>query len=212
MYNPDINHNWNEFDWEREIRRDELRISRYFQALSHCLDLPGEDEIIYRGLMNQPELIPHNASFLPKANNIYLEQEEDAMENEEISLAELLHKNGGELLRRIDRIAREWNIVFATEVRNTYMEDAIALTCQFGKLLGRVANFVEVDENHDPGLKISLAKRILADINALFAGLAKMLSRQKTLQNSLLKLNGDLQQLRESTIDILSELRQKINQ
>ena len=38
--------NRSEFDWEREIRRDERRISKYYRELMYCLDLPGEEEII----------------------------------------------------------------------------------------------------------------------------------------------------------------------
>ena len=37
--------NWNEFQWENEIRRDERRISCYFRELPACLDLPGEEEM-----------------------------------------------------------------------------------------------------------------------------------------------------------------------
>jgi len=38
---------WDEFRWERELRRDERRISGYFRQLANCLDLPDEEELIY---------------------------------------------------------------------------------------------------------------------------------------------------------------------
>ena len=50
--------NRSEFDWEREIRRDERRISKYYRELMYCLDLPGEEEMIYDQLAAHPGLVP----------------------------------------------------------------------------------------------------------------------------------------------------------
>ena len=49
---------WDEFTWAREIRKDELRISGYFRALPERLDLPDEDDLIFKELMSQSELVP----------------------------------------------------------------------------------------------------------------------------------------------------------
>ena len=51
---------WNEFQWEEEIRRDERRICGYFHELPSCLDLPGEEEMIYEKLFSQVDLMPVN--------------------------------------------------------------------------------------------------------------------------------------------------------
>lgn len=50
--------NWNEYRWEQEIRRDERRISCYYRELPACLDLPGEEDMIFSSLLSQPDLVP----------------------------------------------------------------------------------------------------------------------------------------------------------
>ena len=37
---------WNEFDWEKELRKDDERIHTYFRELPSYIDLPNEDELI----------------------------------------------------------------------------------------------------------------------------------------------------------------------
>ena len=54
--------NWNEFQWENEIRRDERRISCYFRELPACLDLPGEEAMIFDSLASRPDLVPTGSS------------------------------------------------------------------------------------------------------------------------------------------------------
>lgn len=39
---------WSEFDWEREIRKDDARVSAYITELPKYIDLPGEDSILMR--------------------------------------------------------------------------------------------------------------------------------------------------------------------
>ena len=51
---------WNEFQWEEEIRRDERRICGYFHELPSCLDLPGEEEMIYEKLFSQVDICEEN--------------------------------------------------------------------------------------------------------------------------------------------------------
>ena len=37
---------WNEFDWERELKKDDARISTYMSELPRYIDLPSEDAVI----------------------------------------------------------------------------------------------------------------------------------------------------------------------
>ena len=53
---------WNEYDWEREIRRDERRIGCYFDLLPNCIDLPNEEDNIYSRIMSRSDLIPKGVS------------------------------------------------------------------------------------------------------------------------------------------------------
>ena len=102
--------NWDEFEWEKEIRKDELRIARYFKTLPGCLDLPGEDDMIFRRLMEQPELVPsgvrdpHRISMFDFENN----DDEDFTDD-----SRSRRRNAFEGLRRLENLAAEWNLLVA---------------------------------------------------------------------------------------------------
>lgn len=205
MFNPASRQNWNEFQWEKEIRKDELRINRYFQALRVCLDLPGEEEMIFKRLMSQQDLVPTGVEWSQQSLSEFYAQHDD--EDEENPPDDFCHRAGYDLLRQLDRQAREWNVVFAAGLRGSFLREGLALTCRFGKLLSRFSNFIEIDDPEMRALKISLGKRVLADLNDIFGSLNMMMRRQKALQGPLMTIADNLQHVREATVDLLEELR-----
>ena len=50
---------WDEFDWERELRKDDGRIHTYLAELPSFIDLPGEEDLIYKRIQRHEELVPH---------------------------------------------------------------------------------------------------------------------------------------------------------
>lgn len=72
---------WNEFQWEKEIRRDERRISCYFRELPGCLDLPGEEEMIFSTLLSSPDLVPTGGN--PDSLRFWQRPDEDDEEYED---------------------------------------------------------------------------------------------------------------------------------
>ena len=87
--------NWNEFQWEHEIRRDERRISCYYRELPACLDLPGEEEMIFSSLLSRPDLVPitdamgYPLKYLLKTGTMVLFYEQSPAELYECSPREL---------------------------------------------------------------------------------------------------------------------------
>ena len=159
----------NEYEWEREIRCVELRISRYFQALPRYLDLPGEDEIIYSKLAAQAELAPvHENSYPWQFLKPEADEEEDGISEEEV-VSSLRLNPGFDLFLMLEAAVREWNAFagFNFESREQIHFGLYVAGC-YGKMLSRVYNFVEI--GNDPGahtLKLSLMKRVLAELNIL---------------------------------------------
>lgn len=41
---------WNEFDWEKEIRKDDASVAAYIAELPKYIDLPGEDSILIKSI------------------------------------------------------------------------------------------------------------------------------------------------------------------
>ena len=197
--------NWDEFEWEKEIRKDELRIARYFKTLPGCLDLPGEDDMIFRRLMEQPELVPsgvrdpHRISIFDFENN----------DDEDFSDDGRSRRRGGfEGLRRLENLASEWNLLVASMLDERFFPRALAVTCAFGKLLSRVLNFSDVEESSDTRtLRISLAKRILADINELSLRLEQFKALEALPAHLFARFFEQLTFFRENALDMLQQLR-----
>ena len=201
--------NWDEYAWSREIRKDELRIAGYFRALKTCLDLPGEDEMIFKNLMNQPEMVPTGVSDPHRMLKSELEQFEDNAEWEEDRRENRRH-NPFEASRRVENLAREWNLLAASSNTDEAFAAGLCVSCSLGKLLSRIYNFEETDDTEDClSLRIGLLKRMLADLNEA----VEVLSRSRSAVNITPEQFDDFLKtiafVRESIIDKLNLLRNK---
>lgn len=199
--------NWDEFEWEKEIRKDELRIARYFKTLPGCLDLPGEDDMIFRRLMEQPELVPsgvrdpHRISMFDFENN----DDEDFTDD-----SRSRRRNAFEGLRRLENLAAEWNLLVASSLDERFFPQALAITCAFGKLLSRILNFSDVEDASDTRtLRISLVKRILADINELCLRLEEFKTLDALPTHVFPRFFEQMTFFREAALDVLHQLRSR---
>ncbi|MBO5924334.1 MAG: hypothetical protein J6Q81_07455 [Lentisphaeria bacterium] len=156
--------NWDEYTWAKEIRKDELRIAGYFSALKTCLDLPGEEDMIFKRLMSQPELVPTGVTDPLRTLKADMEMlDEDSEENDSLSNR---RRNTFEPARRVEKIVVEWNLLAAAHLPVKFNKNVLAVTCAFGKLLSRIYNFMETEDSSVTlPLRVSLLKHILSDLN-----------------------------------------------
>ncbi len=194
-------HHWNEFRWEREIRRDERRISCYYRELPACLDLPGEEEMIFNSLYSQPDLVPASGGA-----DTLRQWPPPFDDDEEEEFIEDARRPGSEIVTSIDRLAAEWNIVIASILRADLLLPGLGVACAYAKLLARAVDFVETDPE-TPGLKITLAKRAAADLNELVGALTRIGEAQPSLRPSTKLYTELLAHLREQVLDQLAQLR-----
>ncbi|MDD4816702.1 MAG: hypothetical protein PHI85_01875 [Victivallaceae bacterium] len=187
---------WNEYDWEREIKRDELRIDGYFKTLPRYLDMPGEDEAIYRKLQAQKELAPaHGGNWqLPAPGRWEGDDDEtDAMNEDEIA-ADLRSRSGFELFARAERAVREWN---AVSVLTLPVEQSLHTAALYGKMLSRIYNLLELDgDDGAAGLKKALLRRIVVDAGTIAGNVREQLPDHPAIVN-------DAQMLRELALKYL---------
>lgn len=195
---------WNEFQWEKEIRRDERRISCYFRELPACLDLPGEEEMIFNTLLSSPDLVPSGGN--PDSLR-YWHRSEDEEEEDYEDPEDNRRRPGAEIVDEIDRLATEWNVCCAASLRSTLDLHGLGIVCAFGKLLARAADFVDTDQENARGLKISLGKRALADLNDLVGGLERLRELQHSLKAEIALTVELLGHIRERLIDLVEQLR-----
>ena len=172
--------NRDEFDWEQEIRRDEMRISRYYRELAYCLDLPGEDEIIYEQLSGRcSDPVPTAAGEDPLRQHFFDRDDEDGDEENQ-------PHHQSVLVGRIDRLAASWCVLSASVLdRRFFVPGGLAVACAYAKLLARVSDFADADPVTERALCLSLAKRALADVNELLGAMYELSSWQKQLKAEL---------------------------
>ena len=198
--------NWDENAWCREIRKDELRIAGYFRALIGCLDLPGEDDMIFKRLMSQPELVPTGVTDPYRT----LKSEMDAWKEENDLEEEALENRRAHTMdvsRRVRKLAIEWNLLAAADWGKYSSGKLLEITCAFGKLLSRLYNLEETDiEPETLNLRISLLKYSLADLNALVEAIMEF---QNSSNNNILpeRFVEPLAFVRENLLDRMRELR-----
>lgn len=196
---------WSEYEWEREIKRDEMRINGYFKALPRYLDLPGEDEAIYDKLQAQKELAPvHGGDWQwPPA---WSDGADDGFDDrgeagEEEVIAGLISNTGFDFFQQLEHAVREWNVWSALHLE---VCPALEIAAVYGKILSRVYNFVELGDNPEYGaLKRSLMRRALADFNALFGRLAEV----KKVHPEAGALVAAAQHLRERALKLMFDQR-----
>lgn len=195
---------WNEFQWEEEIRRDERRINCYFRELPACLDLPGEEEMIFSTLLSSPDLVPTGGS--PDSLRFCQHPDEEG-EEEDSSDVPPRRRHGAEIVEEIDRLATEWNVCCASLLRSDLDLYGLGIVCAYGKLLARTADFVDTEQESARGLKISLGKRALMDLNELVGALKHLGTLQHSLMPDLALAVELLGHVRERLIDFVEQLR-----
>ncbi len=181
---------WTEFDWEQELRRDDARISAYFQELPRYIDLPAEDEIIYHSIRNRKQLIPSDGFWPAPAP----QEEEEIPEGEEERKRfgeEWLKRDGAESYLRCGRIARQLCAAFA--VGDTELAGAI---CLLGRIMARLADIISLEEGEMPAMQIALTKRFLADLNKIL-GILDQKPRLDQIRTGIMTLRQEILKLQE---------------
>ena len=204
MSNSDFRHrNWNEFQWEKAIRRDEKRIARYFWELPGCLDLPGEEELIFEQMRTETDLIPVGADFDSMRDWCYADSGDDDDERDENAP----RRPGAEETDRVDRLAAEWNIEVCGAADDALLMPALAVACGYAKFLARLIDFVESDPEKEKPLMRTLGKRSLADLNELLILQDECADCRPELGAFVDDQRERLLQLRERILERLSALK-----
>ena len=161
---------WDEFDWEKELKKDDARISAYMQELPLYIDLPGEDAVIMKHILDKPELVPMDVN-----KNTYLAEmfNPSADEEEETDLSDDWQKrDGAPFFMAAGRLARLWALHFATiQSSPAATESSMKILCYYGKICAQCADLIEMEEEEFPKLKLAIVKRLFADLNALMGEL-----------------------------------------
>ena len=200
-------HNWDEFRWERELRRDERRINLYFAELASCIDLPGEEDIIAGLISENTEPV---ASAAGRGQDVlrswsYLAPRDEEQDYDDDPVPARRPEQA--LINQLDSLAARWNMVWTGILSPEYTPAGLSIACAYGRLLARLADFADADEVCDRGLKITLGKRTLADINELAEALKYAAGYHKDLRGPVIDQLETLARIRDRVVTLLGRMK-----
>jgi hypothetical protein len=199
MFNDDNRDNWSEIQWEMEIRRDERRISRYFRELSNCIDLPGEEELIFNKLASHPDLIPKGVSADEMRFRNRFDDEDEESAEQESSIIQ------GDYVQLVDHLAVSWAIACAAENNEDAYLAGIGVSCCFSKLMSRIIDFNDAGEDDVRNLRQSLGRRIICDIDETLVKLRGCAESDCTYSGCAIKCAIMLAKLARQISGVLTE-------
>lgn len=195
--------NWNEFDWEKELKKDEQRIHEYFYELNTYLDLPGEEELIMKKLMSKPELVPAR----PDNEDLSFENLYD--DNYELLMNSEWRRDKNGIFPQLEQLGREWTLIFAAECSGRDFAIGMNILCRLGKLLTRNIDFIEINTGEEsPALKRAILKRLYAEINQLMGAFNDFKPRRRIPLLHIEIFSSRLQHIREQIFDTMKEVEQ----
>lgn len=195
-----------EYDWEKELRRDDERVRTYLAELPTFIDLPQEDAVIFKRIQCREERKPHPIPlFQEKWDPDY---DPDSEEEREARDA-WLRREGADIFLASVRLARGFAMLFAMDPKTARTPEFMTLLTMLGKISGKLADAVELAPDELPALRRALCKRIAADLNDAI-GLQNFLlnnaGSEETVSH-LCSLGTQLRVIREDVLAMLFRTR-----
>lgn len=200
---PENRKNWNEFQWEREFRKDENRIHYYFKELPHFIDLPEEEDIILKKMKLNPELVSQNDNWDDFAPSFYNDEPE-----EDIFITDdWIQKDTAKIYMQIAKLATQWNIVIAADLTGAAQSLGLHITCLYGRALAYTAELLDSDNEDVAGFTICIGKRLHQEINRIIGTLSEVVRLQPEITEQAISYVNHLQSLREKLLDLIFQTR-----
>ncbi len=199
------NRNWDEFDWEREIRDEETRIHTYMQELRHYIDLPNEEEMIMKRLQRYPELITQSEEF----GDMWMSDFFEEFDDDYIFSDDWRKKDGSDVYLQLEKLAAQWAVIFASALDDKNASAGMRILCLYGKMLARTADILDVTTENYPSLKVALDKRLVNEINKIIGELDALGTSQSRLSIRTEAQKSHLLTIREKLLDILEKSRKQ---
>ena len=164
--------NWNEFDWEKELRKDDERAAAYLDELPRYIDLPAEDAVILKHIKEKrPGLVPPDGDYSGTFLDNMFEPEEEA----EVDFTEdWQKKDGATFFIAAGRLARLWAQFSAAHLPPRFTRSNLRILCLYGKIMARSGDLIDMEDGDLIPLRIALVKRLMADVNSLMGEFASL--------------------------------------
>lgn len=205
-----LKENWNEFEWERELRKDDERVAAYMDELPRYIDLPAEDAVIMKHIQEKPGLVPSDGDYSGTFLDQMFEPEE---ESGEVDFSEdWQKKDGAEFFVAAGRLSRLWAQYFAADNSPEISCAGIRILCLYGKIMARSGDLIDMEDGEFIPLRIALVKRLLADVNDLMGEFTALSERYPPAGASAEFHFENLMTFRDKLLALLKRYRMKRQQ
>ena len=193
-------------DWELEMRTDDRRIRRYLQALPAFLDLPGEEELLFKQLSEYGET---PVKFDPDAglrSSRYLAALESGNEFDRNGEALPPHPHDCRFSSVLDRLSVDWNWHFALELAGdpAWTLPGVGIAAALAQLLETAGDFQNAVRSESFELAGCLQSRGLSQLARLSAHLRQLSRRRPASLGVCRQLAAELAELQYDWSDALA--------
>lgn len=215
--NPD-KENWNEFDWELELRKDDARVNTYANDIPKYIDLPDEDGVIMNRMRKHSDLAPAGGDWSnlgPVPYDEWNDPDEEPENPPGESSFNWDKTPGAPIYSGAAGLARDWSIFLARSSNREFLVPAMKILCLYGKIMARSGDVIDMsldDEDEElPSrslpLRIALSKRLLSDVNTLIGLHSEIQEHFPFCQQKSAMHSNMLGELHDAILDLIIRLR-----
>ena len=151
-----------EFEGEKEIRKDDDRVHDYLAELPRYIDLPDEAKVISKRIRRRGSS-SWDDDFDAPADDGYDDDYDDDVPEEDFTR----HRDGSDVYTAASKMAIDLTEYFAVEKDQAAARAMMRALAILGKLMARSLDVLRLEDGELVTFRIALTKRFLADINEL---------------------------------------------
>lgn len=152
--------NRDEFDWEKEIRKDDDRVHDYLAELPRYIDLPDEDKVISKRIRRRGSTWDDDFDAPPDDG---YDDDYDDIPEEDFTR----HRDGSDVYTAASKMAIDLTEYFAVEKDPAVAKAMMRALTLLGKLMARSLDILRLEDGELVTFRVALTKRFLADLNDL---------------------------------------------
>ena len=185
-----------EFEWEKEIRKDDDRVHDYLAELPRYIDLPDEDKVISKRIRRRGS--SWDDDFDAPPDDDYDDDYDDVPEEDFVR-----HRDGSDVYTAASKMAIDLTEYFAEEKDQTAARAMMRALTLLGKLMARSLDVLRLEDGELVTFRIALTKRFLADLNELIGEYEKF---PDSIRNVFLK---DAFEMRDEVLEKIRKYRRE---
>ena len=182
-----------EFEWEKEIRKDDDRVHDYLAELPRYIDLPDEDKVISKRIRRRGSTWDDDFA---ADDDGYDDDYDDDIPEEDFTR----HRDGSDVYTAASKMAIDLTEYFAAEKDPAVAKAMMRALTLLGKLMARSLDILRLEDGELVTFRIALTKRFLADLNDLIGEYEKFTNaevREFFLKDAFTMRDDALAKIRE---------------